>query len=120
MAEPSASRSSAQHSPRVRAERTRGGSFDPPRRCYRFSRVGAVHAFLDVDAGHVIAATVTPALARPIPVVSHPGVELRANLESISHRCHLEEVESVWESTEDTIYLPLGCLQGGLCLTRIG
>ena len=44
----------------------------------------------------------------------HPGVESRANLKSISHRCHLFEVAFVWEMTEETIDLPLGCLQGGL------
>ena len=44
---------------------------------------------------------------------SHPGVELRANLKSISHRCHLFEVAFVWELTKETIHLPLGCLQGG-------
>ena len=44
----------------------------------------------------------------------HPGVELRANLKSISHRCHLFEVTFVWELTKETIDLPLGCLQGGL------
>jgi hypothetical protein len=27
---------------------------------------------------------------------NHPGVELRANLESISHRCHFFEVAFVW------------------------
>jgi len=43
----------------------------------------------------------------------HPGGELRANLKSISHRCHLEEVAFVWELTKETIHLPLGCLQGG-------
>ena len=31
--------------------------------------------------------------------LNHPGVELRANLESISHRCHLFEVAFVWELT---------------------
>ena len=45
--------------------------------------------------------------------VHHPAVELKANLNSISHRCHLFEVASVWESTTETIYLPPGCLQGG-------
>jgi len=44
---------------------------------------------------------------------SRPGVELRANLKSISHRCHLFEVAFVWELTKETIDLPLGCLQGG-------
>ena len=43
----------------------------------------------------------------------HPGVELRANCKSISHRCHLFEVIFVWELTKETIHLPLGCLQGG-------
>ena len=43
----------------------------------------------------------------------HPGVELRANLKSISHRCRLFEVAFVWELTKQTILLPLGCLQGG-------
>ena len=45
----------------------------------------------------------------------HTGVELRANLKSISHRCHLFEVAFVWELTKETIHLPLGCLQGGSC-----
>ena len=43
----------------------------------------------------------------------HPGEEMRANLKSISHRCHLFEVAFVWELTKETIHLPLGCLQGG-------
>jgi len=48
-------------------------------------------------------------------VPTHPGVELRANLKSISRRCHPILVAFVWELTKETIYLPLGCLQGGLC-----
>ena len=32
---------------------------------------------------------------------------------SISHRHYLREMEFAWESTKETIYLPLGCLQGG-------
>ena len=44
----------------------------------------------------------------------HPGVESRANLKSVSHRCHLFEVAFVWELTKDAIDLPLCCLQGGL------
>ena len=44
----------------------------------------------------------------------HPGVELRANLKSISHRCHLFEVAFVWELTRETIHLPRGCLQDGM------
>ena len=35
-----------------------------------------------------------------------------ANLKSISHRCYLFEVAFVWELAKETIYLPLGCLQG--------
>jgi len=44
----------------------------------------------------------------------HPGVELRANVKSISHRCRLFELAFVWELTKATIHLPLGCLQGGV------
>ena len=43
----------------------------------------------------------------------HPGVELRANLKSIFHRCYLREAAFERELTNETIYLPLGCLQGG-------
>ena len=50
--------------------------------------------------------------------LDHPGVELRANVKSISHRCHLFELAFVWELTEETIKLPLGCLQGGLPTIR--
>ena len=45
---------------------------------------------------------------------SHPEVELRANLRSVSHKCLLFEVAFVWEMTKETIRLPMGCLQGGL------
>ena len=48
----------------------------------------------------------------------HPGVELRANLESISNRCHLFEIAFVWELTKETLGLPLGCLQGGFSAAR--
>jgi len=48
-----------------------------------------------------------------LAAVHHPGVELRANLKSITHRCHLFEVAFVWDLIEGTIHLPLGCLQGG-------
>ena len=44
---------------------------------------------------------------------SHSGVDLRANLKSISHRYHLFVVAFVWQLTNETICLPLGCLQGG-------
>ena len=42
----------------------------------------------------------------------HPGGNPGANLESTSHRCFLREVAFEWEVTKETIYLPLGCLQG--------
>ena len=45
---------------------------------------------------------------------SNPGVELRATLKSISHRCHLFEEAVVCELTNATVHLPLGCLQSGL------
>ena len=45
--------------------------------------------------------------------VTRPGVEFRANLKSIFHRCHLFEVAFVWKLTKQTIQLPLGCLWGG-------
>ena len=48
-----------------------------------------------------------------VPPGHHPGVELRAELKSISHRCHLFEMAFVSELTGETIHLPLGCLQGG-------
>ena len=43
----------------------------------------------------------------------HPGGNPGANLKSTSHRCHPILVAFVWELTEETIDLPLGCLQGG-------
>jgi len=43
----------------------------------------------------------------------HPGGNTGANLKSTSHRCYLWEVVFEWELTEETIYLPLNCLQGG-------
>ena len=42
----------------------------------------------------------------------HPGGNPGANLKSIYHRCYLREVASEWDLTKETIYLPLGCLQG--------
>ena len=45
---------------------------------------------------------------------SRPGVEWRANLKSISHRCHLCEVAFERRLTKETIHLPLGCLEGGV------
>jgi len=46
--------------------------------------------------------------------VLHPGGNPGGNRKSISHRCYLFEVAFVWESTNDTIDLLLGCLQGGV------
>jgi len=43
----------------------------------------------------------------------HPGGNSGANLKLISHRCHPILVAFLWELTQETIYLPLGCLQGG-------
>ena len=51
--------------------------------------------------------------ASTLTALRQPGVELRANLKSISHRCQLFEVAFVWELTKETIHLPLGCLKGG-------
>ena len=44
---------------------------------------------------------------------NNPGVKLRANLKSISDRCHLFEVAFALELTQGTINLVLGSLQGG-------
>ena len=43
----------------------------------------------------------------------HPGGNPGANLKSISHRCYLREVAFEYKLTQETIYLPLGSLQGG-------
>ena len=50
---------------------------------------------------------------RPLRRMEHPAVNPGANLKSISHRCYLREASFEWELTKETIYLPLGCLQGG-------
>ena len=39
---------------------------------------------------------------------------MRETLKSVSHRCYIFEVAFVWEVTEETIHLPMGCLQGGV------
>ena len=49
----------------------------------------------------------------------HPGGNPAANLKSISHRCHPILVAFVWELTEETINLPPGYLQGGVCSSRL-
>ena len=46
------------------------------------------------------------------------GIELMANVKSISHRCHLLDVALVWRLTKETIHSPLGCVQGGLASRR--
>jgi len=46
--------------------------------------------------------------------VCHPGGNPVANIKSISHRCHPILVAFVWELTEETIDLHMGCLQGGM------
>jgi len=38
---------------------------------------------------------------------SHPGGNPGANIKSISHRCYLCKVSSVWELNKETIHLPL-------------
>ena len=50
---------------------------------------------------------------RLLQVHFHPEVELRANLQSISHRCHPVLVAFVRKLTQETMNLPLGGLQGG-------
>ena len=49
---------------------------------------------------------------------SHPGGNPGANLKSTSYRCYLFEVAFVWELTQETTVLPLGCLQGGFAGKR--
>ena len=49
---------------------------------------GAVPKQLEMEL--VVKSTLNP---------NHPGVELRANLRSISHMCHLFEMAFVWELT---------------------
>ena len=52
--------------------------------------------------------------------IHHPEVELRANLRSISYRCHLFGAAFVWELTKETIYLPLGGPPGRFCPSKKG
>jgi len=58
-------------------------------------------------------------VGRPYTAACHTGGNPGANLKSISHRCHPILVAFVWELTNETIYLPLGCLQGGVEANRI-
>ena len=48
-----------------------------------------------------------------------PGGNPGANIKSISHRCYLRKEALKWELTKDIIYLPLGCLQGGVSPHRM-
>ena len=51
----------------------------------------------------------------------HLGGNPVADLKSISHRCYLREVAFEKELTKNNMYLPLGCLQGGVsCELRVG
>ena len=45
---------------------------------------------------------------------NHPGSNPGGYLNSISHRCHPILMAFVYELTEETINLPLSCLQGDL------
>ena len=45
-------------------------------------------------------------------VAGQHGGKPEANLKSVSHICCLREVAFEWELTQETIYLPQGCLQG--------
>ena len=45
---------------------------------------------------------------------SHPRGNQWAHLNAIFHRCYLREVIFEWKLTIETIYLPMGGLQGGV------
>ena len=78
---------------------------------FRISRVSAAHRNLSAQE---IAGDSRVVIGESLHLgSSHPGGNPVANLKSISHRCYLFEVAFVWELTEETIDLPLGCLQGG-------
>ena len=47
-----------------------------------------------------------------ITLIFRPGGNPGVNIKSISHRYYLREVALQRELTKETIYLPLGCLQG--------
>jgi hypothetical protein len=50
----------------------------------------------------------------------HPGGNPeQTNLKSTSHRCHPILVASVWHLIQETVNLPLGCLQGGTCCKMV-
>ena len=54
------------------------------------------------------------AVVRHVYPAGNPG----ANTKSISYGCHRIMVAFVLELAEETIYLPLGCLQGDYTHTR--
>ena len=54
--------------------------------------------------------TTSSLLSHQVSLPPHPGVELRANLKSISNRCHLFKVTFLWELIKEIMHLPLGCL----------
>ena len=54
-----------------------------------------------------------PKVAHPPTHPIHPRGNPGSNPKSISHGCHLREVTFVHELTNETIHLPLGCLQDG-------
>ena len=68
-------------------------------------------AVANVDLSPVLGATPALVLTR---WSCHPGGNPGANPKSTSHKCFLFKVASVGELTKETIYLPLGCLQGGM------
>ena len=43
----------------------------------------------------------------------HPGGNPGADLNLITHKCYFREVAFEWELIKETIFLPLGCIQGG-------
>ena len=91
-----------------------------PRRVY-MSRGGPIYP----DAGLSVPQWAHPSQGGPVYLYiprqvcesrsgpSHPGGNPGGNPKSISHRCYLREVAFEWDLTEETIFLPLGCLQGG-------
>ena len=46
--------------------------------------------------------------------LAHTTLEATQGQTIISHRCYPREVAFEWQSTPETIYLPLGCLQGDI------
>ena len=62
--------------------------------------------------GHTTGET-TPGHQPQFYFKTHPGGILGINVRSIFHGCYLFELAVVLELTKETIYLSLGCLQGG-------